>query len=167
MVQICRVLNSHLLKKLKQQTSFESYLIIQILIGHDAIDGPVFYLHSPLGGIYPSPRWTHPSWGIWEYTPGGVICFHLFHIVFCLLKFISSFQTSRAILPSCNHWWSLHFSIKFFWHFLWSWDLDPIPTSLLKQCKSVLPSITNIINLSLSTRVFFILYTTPLSSILS
>ena len=36
-----------------------------------------------------------------------------------------------------------------------SCDLDPIPTSLLKQCKSVLlPTITNIINLSLSTGVF-------------
>ena len=35
-----------------------------------------------------------------------------------------------------------------------SCDLDPIPTSFLKQCKSVLPSITHIINLSLSTGVF-------------
>ena len=36
-----------------------------------------------------------------------------------------------------------------------SCDLDPIPTSLLKQCKSVLlPTITNIMNLSLSTGVF-------------
>ena len=36
-----------------------------------------------------------------------------------------------------------------------SCDLDPISTSLLKQCKSVLlPTITNIINLSLSTGVF-------------
>ena len=35
-----------------------------------------------------------------------------------------------------------------------SCDLDPIPTSLLKQCISVLPTITNIINLSLSTGVF-------------
>ena len=37
-----------------------------------------------------------------------------------------------------------------------SYDLDPIPTSLLKPCKSVLlrPTITNIINLSLSTGVF-------------
>ena len=36
-----------------------------------------------------------------------------------------------------------------------SCDLDPIPTSLLKQCKSVLlPTITNIINLAMSTRVF-------------
>ena len=36
-----------------------------------------------------------------------------------------------------------------------SCDLDPIPTSLLKQCKSVLlPTITNIINLSMSTGVF-------------
>ena len=36
-----------------------------------------------------------------------------------------------------------------------SCDLDPIPTSFLKQCKSVLlPTITNIINLSLSTGVF-------------
>ena len=36
-----------------------------------------------------------------------------------------------------------------------SCDLDPIPTSLLKQCKSVLlPTITNIINLSLSTGIF-------------
>lgn len=34
-------------------------------------------------------------------------------------------------------------------------DLDPIPTSLLKQCSSVLlPTITNIINLSLSTSIF-------------
>ena len=34
-------------------------------------------------------------------------------------------------------------------------DLDPIPTSILKQCKSVLlPTITNIINLSLATSVF-------------
>ena len=34
-------------------------------------------------------------------------------------------------------------------------DLDPIPTSLLKQCSHVLlPTITNIINLSLSTGVF-------------
>lgn len=34
-------------------------------------------------------------------------------------------------------------------------DLDPIPTSLLKQCSSVLlPTITKIINLSLSTGVF-------------
>ena len=36
-----------------------------------------------------------------------------------------------------------------------SCDLDTIPTSLLKQCKSVLlPTITNIINLSMSTGVF-------------
>ena len=36
-----------------------------------------------------------------------------------------------------------------------SCDLDPIPTSLLKQCSHVLlPTITNIINLSLSTGVF-------------
>jgi hypothetical protein len=34
-------------------------------------------------------------------------------------------------------------------------DLDPIPTSLLKQCASVLlPTITNIINLSLSSGIF-------------
>ena len=33
-------------------------------------------------------------------------------------------------------------------------DLDPNPTSLLKQCSSVLPKITNIINLSLSTSIF-------------
>ena len=34
-------------------------------------------------------------------------------------------------------------------------DLDPIPISLLKQCSSVLfPTITNIINLSLSTSIF-------------
>ena len=34
-------------------------------------------------------------------------------------------------------------------------DLDPIPTSLLKQCSSVLlPTITNIIDLSLSTSIF-------------
>ena len=34
-------------------------------------------------------------------------------------------------------------------------DLDPIPTSLLKQCShALLPTITNIINLSLSTGVF-------------
>ena len=36
-----------------------------------------------------------------------------------------------------------------------SCDLDPIPTSLLKQCvPSLLPTITNIINLSLSTGIF-------------
>ena len=34
-------------------------------------------------------------------------------------------------------------------------DLDPIPTSLLKQCSSILlHTITNIINLSLSTSLF-------------
>ena len=34
-------------------------------------------------------------------------------------------------------------------------DLDPIPTSLLKQCSSaLLPTITKIINLSLSTGIF-------------
>jgi len=34
-------------------------------------------------------------------------------------------------------------------------DLDPIPTSLLKQCSHILlPTITNIINLSLSTGIF-------------
>jgi hypothetical protein len=34
-------------------------------------------------------------------------------------------------------------------------DLDPLPTSLLKQClPSLLPTITHIINLSLSTGVF-------------
>jgi Reverse transcriptase (RNA-dependent DNA polymerase) len=34
-------------------------------------------------------------------------------------------------------------------------DLNPIPTSLLKQCSSVLlPTVTNIINLSLSTSIF-------------
>lgn len=36
-----------------------------------------------------------------------------------------------------------------------SCDLDPIPTTLLKQCKTALvPTITNIINLSLSTGIF-------------
>jgi Reverse transcriptase (RNA-dependent DNA polymerase) len=39
--------------------------------------------------------------------------------------------------------------------FLINWDSYPIPTSLLKQCFSVLlPTITKIINLSLSTDVF-------------
>ena len=34
-------------------------------------------------------------------------------------------------------------------------DLDPIPTSLLKQCSSVLhPTITNIVNLTLLTSIF-------------
>jgi len=34
-------------------------------------------------------------------------------------------------------------------------DLDPIPTSLLKQCSHILfPTITNIINPSLSTGIF-------------
>ena len=36
-----------------------------------------------------------------------------------------------------------------------SCDLDPIPTTLLKKCKiALLPTITNIINLSLSTGIF-------------
>jgi len=36
-----------------------------------------------------------------------------------------------------------------------NFDLDPIPTSFLKQCSHILlPTITNIINLPLSTGIF-------------
>ena len=59
-------------------------------------------------------------------------------------------QTWAILFPSCNHCWSLCTLIKFSWHFLWSWS-NPY---LSPQCKSVLPTITNIINLSMSTGVF-------------
>ena len=63
------------------------------------------------------------------------------------------FQTTWSIiLPTCNYWWSLRPLISFTWHILRSW---PIPTTLLKNCKiALLPTITNIINFSLSTGIF-------------
>jgi len=87
------------------------------------------------------------------------------HTILLINRISTSPQFPPSFIPHnfssfmhlCYHWWGFltHLLVALLRYT--NCDLDPIPTSLLKQCShTLLSTITNIINLSLSTGIFLI-----------